>query len=59
MSRIPMLDERLRQVRSLISRRATEQGRILHLTLRSVYRPEGLGILGCSDLAAGSIDEQQ
>jgi len=59
MSRIPMLDERLRQVRSLISRRATEQGRIFHLTLRSVYHPEGLGILGCSDLAGGSIDEQQ
>jgi hypothetical protein len=59
MPRIPMLDERLRQVRSLVSRRATEQGRIFHLTLRNVYRPEALGILGCSDLTAGCIDEEQ
>jgi hypothetical protein len=59
MPRIPMLEERLRQVRSLVSRRATGEGRIFHLTVRSVYRPEGLGILGCSDLTAGCIDEQQ
>jgi hypothetical protein len=59
MPRIPSPEERLQQVRRLISQRGTAQGRISHLSLRAIFYPGDLGILGCCDFMTGWVDEQQ